>query len=148
MAPRARIVHRKRRYLGVMSFRAQLLGSVNTLSPHPQLASQLEDPRDDLIQAKSGRIEDHGVRGRLERRGRALGVLAVASVHRLPDAVELRLASGLVRPPARPLFGLGREVYLQVRSGQDDRSDVPALDYRSPLLAGPLRSVPLHVEKN
>src|SRR3712207_7096047 len=55
-------------------------------------------------------------------RGLALGVLPVSPAHRLPDAVELLLAAGLVSPPARPLFGLGGEEDLGPRLGQDRKS--------------------------
>src|SRR5918997_4101346 len=146
--PKARTIHRKRRYLGDMSFTAEPFGSAKTLRPFLEAAGKLQDPRNYSFEAKGGRVEDGRIRGGLERGGRAFGVLAVALFHGLPDTVELGLAAGLVRPPARPLFGGGGEVYLQLRVGQDDRSDIPALDDRSPLLAGSLCGLPLHSEEH
>src|SRR3712207_1838897 len=86
-----------------------------TLHPTVQAAGELQYPRYHPFEAKGGRVDDDRVRCGLERGCRAFGVLAVALFHRLPNAVELGLSACLVRPPARPLFGGGREVYLQLR---------------------------------
>src|SRR5438128_4803087 len=85
---------------------------------------------DDLAEIHTGRIDDHRIRSRLERRDGALGVVLVA-----PPLVGQHLAQGdgqaLVQKLGVPARGtrlvVRGEEELHVCVGKDDGPDVPAL---------------------